>query len=133
LPVGPEAEAALGLVDANLVAALAPALPELLAEFEARIALGEAARLGHLRGALEQALEIDPKQRRRHHPERRQRRVAPADRRLAGEDLEEVALASKTLELGARVGDRHEELAAAAVSLPEEVEVGARLQGRPRL
>src|SRR5205823_5295762 len=97
------------------------------------IALGEAARLGHLRGALEQALEIDPKQRRRHHPERRESRVPPSDRRFAREDLEKAALAREALELGARIRDRHEELAAAAVSLPEEVEVGARLQRRPRL
>ena len=45
-----------------------------------------AARLAHLQRALEQPAHVDAHQRGRHEPERRQRRVAPADRRLAGED-----------------------------------------------
>src|SRR5436305_1685353 len=85
--LGPKAEAAVRLVDADLVATFAPSLAELLPELEPGVALGKPARLGHLERALEQPLEVDPKQRRRNEAERRQRRVAAADGRLAVEDV----------------------------------------------
>ena len=66
-------------------------------------------------------------------PEDGERRVAAADRRLAGEDGPEAALARERLELRARVGDRHERSPRAAGALPEEVEVATGLERRPRL
>src|SRR4029077_15302222 len=59
--------------------------------------------------------------------------VAPADRRLPGKTLEEAPLAREAFELRARVGDRHEELAAAAVPFPEKIELRTRLQRRSGL
>ena len=81
-------------------------------ELEARVLLAESARLDHLLRALEQALDVDAHQRGRHHAEGRQRRVPPADRRLAVERrTRSRAPCASCLELGARVGDRGEELA----------------------
>ena len=91
------------------------------------------AGLDHLFHALEQALQVDAHQRGRHEAEDRQRGVAAADRGLALEDADEVALAGERLELGAGIGDRREELAALAGLVPEVVEVAARLERRARL
>ena len=131
--LGPEPEATGGLGDADLVAPVAPALAEAAAELVAGIALARAARLAHLLGAFEQARRIGAHQHRGHDPEQREGRVAAADRRLAGEDGTEAALAGEVLELGARVGDRGEAVAALAGLLPEVVGVGAGLERRPRL
>ena len=59
---------------------------------------------------FEQARGIDAHQHGRHDPERRERRVPPADRRLAREDRSEAALAGEVLELRARIGDGDEQL-----------------------
>jgi hypothetical protein len=128
--LGPEAEAALRLVDADLVAPGAPALAEVLPELEAGVPVGEPACLDHLGRALEQPFEVDSEQGSRHQAERRERGVTAADRRLAGENLQETSLPRECLELRPRVGDRDEELAAPAVALPEEVEVRPGLQCR---
>ena len=72
-------------------------------------------------------------QRGRHDPEHRERRVAAADLRLAGEDGPEATLARDALELRAGIGDRDELGAAPAGLLPEVLEVRTRLEGRPRL
>ena len=84
----PEAEAAAGVVDADLVAARrCQPLAELEAELVAGIAVVAPARVRHLARALaSRRVDVDAHQRGGHDPERRQRRVAPADRRLAGED-----------------------------------------------
>src|SRR5262249_19564356 len=66
-------------------------------------------------------------------PERGQRRVAPADRRLAREDGPEAVLVSEVLELGARVGDCREHRGAPAGPRQEVVGVRTRLEGRPGL
>ena len=71
--LGPEPEAAGVRRDADLVAAVAPALAEREAELEARVALGEAAGLGHLERALEQ-----PRRRRRPSAPRAPSRTARA-------------------------------------------------------
>ena len=75
---------------------------EALPELEPRVALVEPARLLHLDGALEQPRRVDPHQHRRHDAERRKRRVAPADRRLAVEHAQEAVLAGELLEVRAR-------------------------------
>ena len=90
--LGPEAEAAGRLVDADLVPALAPALAELHPELEARVVVAEPAPLGHRLGPLEQRADLEVHQRRGHHAERRERGVAAADRRLAVDDPREVPL-----------------------------------------
>src|SRR5207247_4010775 len=119
--------------DLHLVAPVLPSRRETLAELEAGVALVEPAGLDHLLDAKEQALEVDADERRGNHAEDRERRVAAADRRLAGEDGAEAPLASELLERRARVGDGRKGLAAAARPLPEEVEVTARLESRPGL
>ena len=107
--------------------------PERASELVAGIALAGAARLAHLLRPLEQNRGVDPHQHRRNDPERGERRVAAADRRLAGEDAAEAALAGEALELRARVGDGREAVPALPVLLPEVVGVGARLEGRAGL
>src|SRR5262249_61444075 len=99
----------------------------------AGVALAGGAGFGHLRRALEQAGGVGAHQHRRHDPERRERRVAAADRRLAGEDPPEAALPGQAFELGAGVGDRGKQLRTLAGLLPEVVRVRARLERRPRL
>ena len=83
--------------------------------------------------ALEQAPGVHAHQHRRHDPERGERRVAAADRRLAEEDAAEAALAREMLELGPGVGDGAELLHPLAGLLPEVLEVRARLERRARL
>ena len=69
----------------------------------------QAARVLHQpAGPVEEILEVDPHERGGHHPEDRERRVAPPDGRLPEEDRAEPALARQLLELGAGVGDRRE-------------------------
>src|SRR5436305_1397914 len=80
-------------VDRDLVAAVAPAVPELEPELEAGVALLAVAGLDHLVDPLEEALDVDAHQRGRHDAEGRERRVAASDRRLAVEDRRETALA----------------------------------------
>ena len=92
-----------------------------------------AALTGHVLGDREQAVDVDPHQRCRHDPERRERRVAPADRRLAVEDRPEAALLRERLERRPGVGDRHELSASPAGLLPEVVGVGAGLERRAGL
>ncbi len=102
-------------------------------ELEAGVVSVPPARLGRLLGAREQPVDVDPEQRGRDDPERRQRRVAAADRRLAGEAVPEAALLRQDLQRGARVRDRDEPLASPAGLLPEVVRVRARLERRARL
>ncbi len=96
--LGPEAEAARRVGDADLVAAVPPALAERGAELVAGVVAVAAAGLGHLLGGGEQPVGVDPHQHRRHDPEQRQRGVAAADRRLAVEDVEEPVLLRERLE-----------------------------------
>ena len=131
--LGPEAEPGRARVDADLVAALAPACAELQTELEAGIPVLAAAGLHHLRGAVEEALQLDAQQRRGDEPEHRESRVAAADLRLAGEHGAEAALGRDALELGAGIGDRRELRSAAAGALPEVLQVRARLERRARL
>ena len=98
-------------------------------ELQPGVASGEPTRLLHLDRALEQPRRVDAHQHRRHDPERRQRRVAAADRRLAVEDAQEAVLVREALEVGARIRDRRELPAA----LEEVRRVRARLQRRSRL
>ncbi len=93
--------------------------------------LAQAAPARHRVGALEDRLDVEVEQRRGHHAERRQRRVAAPDRRLAVDDPGEVVVSRELLELGARIGDRRERRAASA--LEEVVELGSRLEGRSGL
>ena len=93
----------------------------------------EPARLRHLLRATEELRDVDAHQRRRHHAERRERRVAPADRRLAREHRGEAALARELLERRAGVGDRAELIAVSTRPFPEVVGVRARLERRARL
>ena len=65
----PEAEPGRGRVEQTLSRPLAPALAEREPELEPGVAVVAAAGLGHLRGAVEEALEVDAHQRRRHEPE----------------------------------------------------------------
>ncbi len=127
----PEAEAVL-VRQAHLVAARAPALAEREAEVEARVAVVEAARVRHLAGAVEEPREVDADEGGRHEPERRQRRVAAADRRLAHEDGGELPLLGERRELRAGIRDR-DPLLAARREPPEVVGVGARLERRAGL
>src|SRR5205085_10138933 len=93
----------------------------------------------HRLGALEQLAEVDADQRRGHEPEHRQRREAPADRRVAGEDLTVALLARDGLELRARVGDRDETAARGLLAdarddaVPEVRVEDVRLERRARL
>src|SRR5262249_18764124 len=61
--LGPEAEAARGLADADLVAALLPARAERRAELEAGVVGVGAARVRGPLGTREQPVDIDPHQR----------------------------------------------------------------------
>src|SRR5581483_10569905 len=125
----PQAEAGLAVGGAYLVAPLTPVLAQREPELEARVALGQLARLGHLLRAVEELPDVDAHERRRHHPERRQRGVATADRQLAREDGVELVLARVLLEVGAWVGDRRPEAALGV----EVIGVRARLERRSRL
>src|SRR5581483_11458714 len=127
----PEAEP-VHVLEADLVAALPPALPEREPELEAGVALVAAAGLGQLERAVEQPHEVDAEERRRHEPEERERGVAAADRRLPGEGRAEAAVAGDSLELRARVGDRRP-LRPARRAPPEVVGVRAGLERRSRL
>ena len=130
---GPQSEVRRMGVDADLVAAGLPALAELQAQLEARIPLLQQQRLHHLRRAFEEALERNAHQRRGHHPEQRERRVASADLRLARERRAEPPLLRQLLELGAGVGDRRELGATASGAVPEVLQVRARLDRGARL
>ena len=90
--LGPQPEAGGALLDAHLVAAVAPVLTEREAELEAGITFGEPARIRHLLRAPEEPRDVDAHQRGRHHPERRQRRVAAADPGLTGKRCSEASL-----------------------------------------
>ncbi len=127
----PQAES-VRIREADLVAPLAPAGAEGEAELEPGVPLVEPAGLRHLERAREQPLEVDPEQRGGDEPERGQRRVAAADRRLAREDRPEPAPAGELLQGRAGIGDR-DPLLAVRRALPEEVHVRAGLEGRPRL
>src|SRR5207248_10933364 len=83
--LGPEAEVAGRVGDADLVAPFLPAGAEPAAELVARVVLLAAAPLRHRLRAREQAIDLDADQRGRHDPECREGRVAAADRRLAVE------------------------------------------------
>src|SRR4029453_8393557 len=98
----PEAEASRDRADLHLVAPILPGLTHPLAELEPRVALVEAAGLHHLLDTEQKALEVDADERRRDHAEDRERRVASADRRLAGEDGAEPPLAGGRPERRAR-------------------------------
>jgi hypothetical protein len=128
--LGPEPETSGCVRDADLVPEIPPALAELPPELVAGIPVARAAGLAHLLRALEELARVDAHQHRGHDPERRERRIASADRRLAGEDRAKAALAGEVLELGARIRDRAEPFAALAGLLPEVVGVGARLERR---
>src|SRR6185437_7791320 len=97
--LGPEAEAAVGLLDADLVASLLPAGPEPATELVAGIAVPAPADLRHAIRIREQPRDVDAHQRRGDDPERRQRGVAAADRRLAGKHVTKAALLCEALEL----------------------------------
>ena len=62
----------------------------------------------HLGRAADEARDVETHHRRGHHPEVGERRVAPADRRLAEEDASEAVGLGDPLHLRARVGDRDE-------------------------
>src|SRR5439155_14433855 len=127
--LGPEPEPARSLVDTDLVASLAPPFAELQAELESWVLLAEPTPLRHHVGALEQRPHIEVHERRRHDPERRERRVATADRRLARDDPCEAAFPRQLLELGAGIGDRGE----SASTRKEVVELAAGLERRAGL
>jgi hypothetical protein len=118
--------------DDDLVAAVLPGLPEREAKREAGIALDHAAGVQRLLGAVEQPRDVDPHQRSGDEPERRQRRVAAADRRLPGDDAH-TALFRQLFQRRARVCDRDEAIPVLAAFLPEQVELAAGLEGAPRL
>jgi hypothetical protein len=130
--LGPETEAAGIRVDEDLVTTLLPAVTERLPELEARVALAQVARLDHLVDPQEETRQIDVHERGGNQSEDRERGVAAPDRRLPGDDCSEAALAGDPLELGARIGDRDERIAAPD-ALPEEIELGACLQRGPGL
>src|SRR5207248_2586040 len=130
----PEAELARRLPDADLVAPVERAVPEREAELETGIAVVLLPALaGHVLGPVEERVDLDPHQRGRHDPERRERRVPTADRRLPREDRPEAALLREPLERRPRIGDRDELRAPAARLLPEVVGVRARLERRAGL
>jgi hypothetical protein len=58
--------------------------------------------------AVEYASDIDAHQRRRHHAEVRERRIAPADARHAEEHLTEPLALGNLLKRRAGIGDGHE-------------------------
>src|SRR5207253_962931 len=83
----PEAELTGIRVDADLVAGVAPVVPEREAELEAGVVVAlRAARLDGLLGTGEERLELETHERRRDHAERRERRVAAADLGVPCED-----------------------------------------------
>src|SRR5581483_1177196 len=129
----PQPEVAVGLGDADLVAAVLPAGAEAPSELVARVAVAAPAELRHAVGVRQQAGDVDTHQRSGHDAERRERRVAAADRGLAREHMPEAALCSEPLELGARVGDRDELRAPAAAPLPEVIRVRPGLERRAGL
>ena len=102
----PQSEAAR-ILEGDLVAPLLPARAQREAELQAGIPVGEPAGVVHLLGSREQPAEVDARERRGYEPEDRERRVAPADRRLAGDGLD-AALLRELLERRARVGDDEE-------------------------
>ena len=106
--LGPQAEATIRVLDADLVAPLLPAFAELAAELVAGIAAVLAADADHALGICKEPVDVDSHQRRRHDPEGRQRRVAAADRRLACEHLPESTFLGEALQIGAGIGDRDE-------------------------
>ena len=127
----PEPEAAR-LVEDDLVAPGLPARAQREPELEPGVRVLHPARVVHLLRPLEQARDVDPGERRRDEPERRQRGVAAADRRLARDDLH-AALGRQLLERRAGVGDDEKAVSAPADPLPEVVEMAARLDRRARL
>ncbi len=102
---------------------------ETRAELETRIVVAPPALLRHSLRPFEQAVDVEAHDRCGHHPERRQRRVAPADRGLARHDLQEAVLLREPLEVGPWIGDRDERAALGG----EVGGVRARLQRRAGL
>src|SRR4051794_7345462 len=131
--LGPQAEAALRLRDADLVAARLPAGPECAAELVPWVAVLLPAELGHAVCVREETCEVDPHERGGNHAERRKRRVATADRRLSSEDATEASLIRQRLETRAWIGDRDELRPLMARALPEVIGVRARLERATRL
>ena len=71
---------------------------------------GHAGRAGveHALGLVEQPLDVEAHDRRRHHAEVGERRVAAADALHAGEDVAEAVGPRLLLEVRAGIGDGHE-------------------------
>ena len=96
---------------------------------------------GHAGGAglrhpvrpMQQGLDVDADQRRRHQAEVGQRRIAAADVGRIDEGAAEPALAGEPLERRAGIGDRDELRAPAAGALPEVAEEAVALLGGARL
>ena len=124
--LGPQPEVAFRLGDADLVTPLAPALAELEAQLKTWICLA-AASLRHAFATFEQTLYVDRHKRGGHDAERRQRRVAPADRRLACEDAHAAPL-RQLLEGRARIRNGDELVAMPTCLFPEVLEVRERLE-----
>ena len=127
-PGAERAQAGLG-DDRELVAAGERRLAQHGAEPQGGVlARRDVGAAGHGDGAhaVEQPLEVDADQRRRHDAEEAERRVAAADVRRVHEDGAEVLVERLLLERGALVGDRHEVVpGVVAVELREAlVEVG---------
>src|SRR5437660_913813 len=98
----PEPEPSVLLLDADLVAALAPPVSEPATQLVARVAVVAPACIGHPCRTVEQACDVDAHQRRRDDSERGKGGVAAADRRLTGKDVAKAAPAGGALEVRAR-------------------------------
>src|SRR6185312_7331258 len=91
------------------------------------------AALRHPVRAMQQGLDIDPDQRRRHQTEEGKRGVAPADVGRVEEGAAETTLRSQPLERRAGVSDRHELPTSTTGALPEVAEEAVALLGGARL
>jgi hypothetical protein len=129
----PQAEPVRIRRDQNLVAPIFPGPAEVESEVETGVVVVDPAGVERGLDAVEQPGEVDSHQGGGDESEVRQRGVAPADRRLAGEHGPEAPFLGQPLELRAGIGDRSELVAALPGTLPEEVEVRTRLERRPRL
>ena len=129
--LGPQAEAAGGVLDADLVAPHLPAVSERRPSWSSC-----PARRGTPRPSHAHACGC-ARRRRRSAPRPRGRkptgRIAAADRRLAVENRVECTLLRERLEIRTGIGDDRELLGVLSGQLPEVLEVRARLERRPRL
>src|SRR5665213_1158597 len=69
---------------------------------------GRRVRVHRVDRAVEDRRDVVAGERRRDHPEIRERRIAPADVRVVGEDAQELVVLRFLFELRARIGDRDE-------------------------